>query len=176
LRAASGRFRHLLEGADKADSWATDGHKWLNVPFDNGFVFVADPQAHSAALAQATSYSIPIEGVRNPMNWNLEWSRRARGYPVYAALRALGRRGLEDLVNRCCEHAARLVAEIGKVNGAEILSRPIINQGLVRFLGREGAHDATTDKVIEHIQLQGQAWFDGTTWRGQRAMRVSVCS
>src|SRR6516225_1095852 len=67
------------------DSWATDGHKWLNIPFDNGFVFVADPQAHSAALTQATSYSIPIEGIRNPMNWNLEWSRRARGYPIYAA-------------------------------------------------------------------------------------------
>lgn len=174
--AASGRYRHLLKGADKADSWATDGHKWLNIPFDNGFVFVADPQAHSAALAQATSYSIPIEGIRNPMNWNPEWSRRARGYPVYAALRALGRRGLEDLVNRCCEHAAQLVADIGKLDGAEVLARPIINQGLVRFLGRGGAHDATTDRVIEHIQRQGRAWFGGTTWRGQRAMRVSVCN
>jgi len=83
------------------DSWATDGHKWLNIPFDNGFVFVADPQAHSAALTQATSYSIPIEGIRNPMNWNLEWSRRARGYPIYAALRALGRR--RHLIATCCK-------------------------------------------------------------------------
>jgi len=174
--AASERHRHLLDGAEKADSWATDGHKWLNIPFDNGFVFVADPQAHSAALAQATSYSIPIEGIRNAMNWNLEWSRRARGYPVYAALRALGRRGLEDLINRCCEHAVQLVAEIGKLNGAEVLAHPIINQGLVRFLGRDGAHDATTDQVIERIQRRGLAWFGGTTWRGKRAMRISVCN
>jgi glutamate/tyrosine decarboxylase-like PLP-dependent enzyme len=174
--AASDRYRHLLAGAEAADSWATDGHKWLNLPFDNGFVFVADPQAHSAALTQATSYSIPIEGIRNPMNWNLEWSRRARGYPVYAALRALGRRGIEDLVNRSCEHAARLVSEIGLLTGAEVLAYPIINQGLVRFIGRDGDPDTTTDKVIEHIQKQGLAWFGGTTWRGQRAMRVSVCS
>jgi len=174
--AASDRFRHLLAGADQADSWATDGHKWLNIPFDSGFVFVADPQAHSAALTQATSYSIPIEGIRNPMDWNLEWSRRARGYPVYAALRALGRRGLENLVDRCCAHAKRLVADIGKLDGAEVLARPIINQGLVRFLGRGGAHDETTDKVIEHVQRHGRAWFGGTTWRGQRAMRVSVCN
>jgi glutamate/tyrosine decarboxylase-like PLP-dependent enzyme len=174
--AASERFRHLLDGADKADSWATDGHKWLNIPFDSGFVFVADPQAHSAAFAQATSYAIPIEGIRNPMDWNPEWSRRARGYPVYAALRALGRRGLENLVDRCCAHAARLVADIGKLDGAEVLAHPIINQGLVRFLGRGGAHDATTDKVIAHVQRYGRAWFGGTTWRGQRAMRVSVCN
>jgi glutamate/tyrosine decarboxylase-like PLP-dependent enzyme len=174
--AASDRYRHLLAGAEGADSWATDGHKWLNLPFDNGFVFVADPQAHSAALTQATSDSIPIEGIRNPMNWNLEWSRRARGYPVYAALRALGRRGIEDLVNRSCEHAARLVSEIGQLTGAEVLAYPIINQGLVRFIGRDSDPDTTTDKVIEHIQKQGLAWFGGTTWRGQRAMRVSVCS
>jgi glutamate/tyrosine decarboxylase-like PLP-dependent enzyme len=174
--AASDRYRHLLNGADEADSWATDGHKWLNLPFDSGFVFVADAVAHSAALTQATSYSIPIEGVRNPMDWNLEWSRRARGYPVYAALRALGRRGIEDLVNRCCEYAMQLVCEIGKLDGAEILSHPIVNQGLIRFRGRAGDHDATTDLVIAHIQKQGIAWFGGTTWRGQRAMRVSVCS
>jgi glutamate/tyrosine decarboxylase-like PLP-dependent enzyme len=174
--AASDRYRHLLAGAEGANSWATDGHKWLNLPFDNGFVFVADPQAHSAALTQATSYSIPIDGIRNPMNWNLEWSRRARGYPVYAALRALGRRGIEDLVNRSCEYAARLVSEIGQLAGAEVLAYPIINQGLVCFIGRDGDPDTTTDKVIEHIQKQGLAWFGGTTWRGQRAMRVSVCS
>jgi glutamate/tyrosine decarboxylase-like PLP-dependent enzyme len=174
--AASDRYRDLLKGADKADSWATDGHKWLNVPFDSGLVFVADPVAHSAALTQATSYSIPIEGIRNPMDWNLEWSRRARGYPIYAALRALGRRGIEDLVNRCCEYAAQLVSEIGELNGAEVLAYPIINQGLIRFRGRAGDHDATTDHVIERIQRQGLAWFGGTTWRGQRAMRVSVCN
>ena len=174
--AASDRFRHLLDGAEKADSWATDGHKWLNLPFDSGFVFVADPEAHSAALTQPTSYSIPIEGVRNPMDWNLEWSRRARGYPVYAALRALGRDGIKDLVNRCCEHASHLVSAIGQLDGVEILAQPIINQGLVRFLSPTGDHDKTTDKVIDNIQRQGLAWFGGTTWRGKRAMRVSVCN
>ncbi|WP_419905535.1 pyridoxal phosphate-dependent decarboxylase family protein [Kiloniella sp.] len=114
--ASSKKHRHLLEGAELADSWATDGHKWLNLPFDSGFVFVADPSTHSAALTQSTSYSIPIEGVRNPMDWNLEWSRRARGYPVYAALRTLGRNGLEDLVNKSCLYADRLVTGISKLN------------------------------------------------------------
>lgn len=174
--ATSERHRHLLHGADAADSWATDGHKWLNLPFDSGIVFVADPAAHSAAFTQPTSYSAPIAGVRNQKDWNLEWSRRARGFAIYAALRSYGRQGLEDLIDRCCAHAARLVSGIGQLEGAEVLAQPIINQGLVRFLAKNGDHDTMTDKVVERVQAQGQAWFGGTTWRGQRAMRVSVCS
>jgi len=178
--AASRRFRHLLDGAAAADSWATDGHKWLNLPFDCGFVFVADPAAHSAALTQPTPYAIPVDAVRNPMDFNPEWSRRARGFAVYAALRSLGCRGVEALVDRCCDHARTLVAGLGSVPGAEVLVAPIINQGLVRFRADEaddsGHCDAFTDRVIDRLHSDGRAWFGGTTWRGRRAMRVSVCN
>lgn len=174
--AASRRFRHLLAGAEQADSWATDGHKWLNLPFDSGFVFVRDPAAHSAALSQPTSYAIPVDGVRNQMDWNPEWSRRARGFPAYAALRQLGRRGVEDLVDRCCDNAAALVDRLGGLPGVEVVARPVINQGLVRFLDPGGDHDRRTDAVVEQIQRDGSVWFGASTWRARRVMRVSVCS
>ena len=174
--ATSARYRHLLEGAELADSWATDGHKWLNLPFDSGLVFVADPAAHSAAFSQDTSYSVPVAELRNQKDWNPEWSRRGRGFPVYAAIRALGRQGIADIVERCCAHAARLVAGIGALPGAEILASPVINQGLVRFRAADGDHDRRTDAVIKRLQEGGVAWFGGVTWHGQRAMRVSVCN
>jgi len=174
--ATSEKYRHLLDGAAQADSWATDGHKWLNLPFDSGFVFVADPSAHRAAFAQSASYSVPTEQLRNQKDWNPEWSRRGRGFTAYAAIRALGRSGIAAIVERCCAHADRLVAGIGELAGAEVVARPIINQGLVRFLARDGAHDRRTDDVIRRIQANGVAWFGGATWRGMRVMRVSVCN
>ena len=174
--AASETYRHHLEGVEQADSWATDGHKWLNVPFDSGFVFVADPSAHCAAFSQATSYATPIGGLRNQKDWNPEWSRRGRGFAVYAAIRSLGRAGIEQLVNRCCAHAKRLVEGIGELPGAAVVAAPVINQGLVRFLAEDGDHDRHTDRVIERIQDGGIAYFGGVTWRGARAMRVSVCN
>ncbi|MCC7046791.1 MAG: aspartate aminotransferase family protein [Alphaproteobacteria bacterium] len=174
--ATSRKFRHLLDGADQADSWATDGHKWLNLPFDSGLVFVADAAAHRAAFAQNTSYSVPVEELRNQKDWNPEWSRRGRGFAAYAAIRALGRAGIADIVERCSAHAASLVDGIGALDGAEIAARPVINQGLVRFLGADGDHDRQTDAVIRRIQAGGEAWFGGATWRGMRVMRVSVCN
>ena len=174
--AASALYRHLLTGADGADSWATDAHKWLNVPFDSGLVFVAHAAAHRAAFAQETSYSIPREELRNQKDWNPEWSRRGRGFPVYAAMRALGRSGIAGIVERCCAHADRLVSSIGELPGAEVVAKPVINQGLVRFLSRGGNHDQFTDKVIRRIQSRGVAWFGGSTWRGMRVMRISVCN
>jgi glutamate/tyrosine decarboxylase-like PLP-dependent enzyme len=174
--AASERRRHLLNGAQQADSWATDGHKWLNLPFDSGFVFVAHPSAHRGAFAQETSYSVPREELRNQKDWNPEWSRRGRGFPVYAAIRALGRSGIGEIVDRCCIHADRLVQGIGELPGAEVVAAPIINQGLVRFLSDDGDHDRVTDDVIRRIQARGVAWFGGATWRGMRVMRVSVCN
>jgi glutamate/tyrosine decarboxylase-like PLP-dependent enzyme len=174
--AVSERHRYLLSGVQLADSWATDGHKWLNLPFDSGLVFVADAAAHRASFAQDTSYSVPTGQVRNQKDWNPEWSRRGRGFPFYAAVRALGRAGIGEMVDRCCAHAERLVREIGELNGAEIVATPIINQGLVRFLGGDGDHDRFTDKVIRRIQDDGVAWFGGVTWRGMRVMRVSVCN
>jgi glutamate/tyrosine decarboxylase-like PLP-dependent enzyme len=174
--ATSRKYRHLLDGAERADSWATDGHKWLNLPFDSGLVFVADPTAHRAAFAQSASYSVPTENLRNQKDWNPEWSRRGRGFTAYAAIRALGRSGIAEIVDRCCACADRLVTGIGGLAGAEIVARPVINQGLVRFLAPDGNHDRQTDDVIRRIQAKGVAWFGGATWRGMRVMRISVCN
>ena len=174
--AASARLRPLLAGVEMADSWATDGHKWLNLPHDSGFVFVADPQAHQASFGQAASYSVLVEGTRRQIDWNPEWSRRSRGFALYAALRALGRAGVAGLVERSCDMATALVDGLAAMPGVEVLARPRINQGLVRFVDADGAHDARTDTVVAAIQASGTAWFGGTTWHGGRAMRVSVCN
>jgi len=175
--AASPLYRHLVRGVEAADSWATDGHKWLNTPFDCGYAFVADDTAHRAATGFTAGYLTHSTNARDQIDWNPEWSRRARGFPTYAALRQLGREGIADLVERCCRHAHRLASEIGGMPGAELLSEPILNQGLVRFLDPRGSdHDRRTDDVIARINRSGEAFFTGTTWRGQRAMRVSVCS
>jgi glutamate/tyrosine decarboxylase-like PLP-dependent enzyme len=175
--AASERYRHLTRGMELADSWATDGHKWLNVPFDCGYVFTAHPDAHRAAMTMRASY-MPIAGEANreQIDWNLEWSRRGRAVPTYAALRSLGRKGVAELVGRCCDHCSALVAGIGALPGAEVVSRPVINQGLVRFLAEDGDHDRRTDEVIARVNGSGIAWFGGTDWRGKRVMRVSVLS
>ncbi len=178
---ASPRYRRLLEGVEQADSWSVDGHKWLNVPYDSGYAFVKDGQALRKAVSHRTSYRTPVEGARDQIDWNLEWSRRARGVATYAAIRQLGRRGIADLIDRSCRHAAHLVARIGALPGAEIMWPPTINQGLVRFLSqRPGAidadHDAHTDAVIAAIVKGGDAFFGGVTWRGMRCMRVSVCN
>src|SRR4029077_8686256 len=174
--AASERYRHLLKGAEAADSWATNAPQWVNVPFDSGLVFVAPAAAHRAAFAQETSYSIPREELRNQKDWNPEWSRRGRGFPVYAAMRALGRSGIANIVDRCCAHAARLVGGIGRLPEAEVVAAPTINQGLVRCWSRDGDRDGFPDEVIRRIQAKGVAWFGGATWRGMRVMRVSVCN
>jgi glutamate/tyrosine decarboxylase-like PLP-dependent enzyme len=173
--AASPRFRHLLNGADVADSWATDGHKWLNVPYDSGFAFVNDREAHHAALSHRESYLMYDSTVRDQMDWTPEWSRRARGFTTYAALRQLGRSGVAELVERCCDHARALVAGIGALPGAEVVATPVINQGLVRFPDPAGQDDdAHTNRVIAEVVASGEAHFGGTDWNGMRCMRVSV--
>jgi glutamate/tyrosine decarboxylase-like PLP-dependent enzyme len=179
--AASPRYRHLVNGVAGADSWATDGHKWLNVPFDCGYAFVADRDAHRASMSYRAAYLTHDEDARDEMDWNPEWSRRSRGFPTYAALRQLGRNGVAAMIDRCCEHAHALVMGIGRLPGAEVLSEPIINQGLVRFLdpkpgASEKDHDLRTEEVMAAILASGVAFFGGTTWRGKRAMRVSVCN
>jgi glutamate/tyrosine decarboxylase-like PLP-dependent enzyme len=179
--AASARYRHLVKGVAEADSWATDGHKWLNVPYDCGYAFVADAEAHRASMSSHAAYLTEDGDARDPLDWTPEWSRRARAFPTYAALRQLGRNGVSDLVERCCQHAHSLVMEMGRLPGAEVVSEPVINQGLVRFLDpKPGAsdtdHDRRTEEVIAGILASGEAFFGGTTWRGRRAMRVSVSS
>ncbi len=179
--ASSTRYRDLLEGADGADSWAADGHKWLNVPYDCGYAFVAKAEAHRASMSHRAPYVTPSLHARDEIDWNPEWSRRARGFGTYAALRQLGLPGIAELVERCCGHAESLVAQIGALEGAEIVWKPVINQGMVRFLAH-GAHatgtadDRWTEEVIRRIALTGEAFFSGTTWRGRRVMRISVCN
>jgi glutamate/tyrosine decarboxylase-like PLP-dependent enzyme len=169
--AVSPRLRYLLKGVDRADSWATDGHKWLNVPYDCGYAFVRDPKAHHASMSHHESYLIHDGDARDQLDWNPEWSRRARGFPTYAALRQLGRSGITELVERCCYLARALVLGIGALPGAEVVCEPLINQGLLRF--RDDRH---TDYVIRQVVESGEAFFGGVTWRGRRCMRVSVCN
>ena len=170
---------HRVKGIELCDSWTTDGHKVLNVPYDSGFAFVRDAASHRAAMTLSTSY-LPASGqARDELDWNPEFSRRARAFPVYAALRELGREGLGELVARLCRHAQALVARIGGLPGAEVVATRGFNQGLVRFRApgpkaTDGDHDRRTDEVIAAINASGEALFGGVTWRGRRAMRISV--
>jgi aromatic-L-amino-acid decarboxylase len=177
---ASPRLRHLVQGLELCDSWTTDAHKYLSVPYDSGLAFVRDAEAHRAAMTLSTSY-LPAGAARDQIDWNPEFSRRARGFAVYAALRELGREGLADLVERTCRHAQAIVAGVGALPGALLVAEPVLNQGLVRFLSSapgatEADHDRRTDEVIAAINATGQAFFGGVTWRGRRCMRVSVCN
>jgi glutamate/tyrosine decarboxylase-like PLP-dependent enzyme/organic hydroperoxide reductase OsmC/OhrA len=179
IARASRSKRTLMTGIELADSWASDAHKWLNVPYDSGLAFVRDREAHRASMTASASYITADGKARDQIDWNPEWSRRARGFAIYAALRELGRNGLEDLIDRCCAHAHSIVTGIGALPGTEILSVPQLNQGLVRFLdprpqATQEDHNAHTDSVIAAVNASGDAFFSGTTWRAKRAMRVSV--
>ncbi len=170
--AASPRFRDLVAGAERADSWATDGHKWLNVPYDSGIAFCAHPESHQAAMSVRASYleqADPDAG-RDQMDWTPEFSRRARGFPIYAAIRALGRIGIAAMVERCCDHASRFAELLGSEPGVEILNDVVLNQVLVRFAD----DDAATQAVVKGVQEDGTCWLSGTTWQGRGAMRISV--
>ncbi len=168
--AAVPGMRHLLAGFEEADSWATDAHKWLNVPYDSGVAMTRDAAALKAAMAITADYLPTDAGLRNPCDYTPELSRRARGIEVWAALRSLGRRGVEDLIVRCCEHARRFAAGL-QAGGYEILNDVVLNQVLVSF-----GDDETTQSVIEAIQRDGTCWCGGTIWQGRRAMRISVCN
>ena len=155
------------------DSWATDAHKWLNVPHDCGLAFVADPEPHRAALVVSAAYLRGSrEGERDGSRWVPDFSRRARSFAVYAALRSLGRDGIAELVERCCACAGRFAEILGAQDGVEVLNDVALNQVLVRF----GDDDAITDAVVAAVQEEGSCWMSPTTWRGRRAMRISVCN
>src|SRR3954451_20932746 len=169
--AASPTRRHLVEGVERADSWATDGHKWLNVPYDCGIAVVADAAAQRAAMTSSSPYIPPHEeGIPWALDWNPEFSRRARGLPVYAALRFLGREGLADLIDRCCDHARRMAARLEEVDGVEVLNDVVLNQVAVRF----GDDDELTGAVIERVQQDGTCWLGGSTVLGKAGMGVSI--
>jgi glutamate/tyrosine decarboxylase-like PLP-dependent enzyme len=173
LWAAAGRTtRSLVEGLAGADSWGTDGHKWLNVPYDSGYAFCADPQAHVAAMAYTAAY-VAVQGqpgLRAPGDYVLESSRRARGFATWAALRELGRSGVADLVDRCCALARQFADAVRAVDGMRVVNDVVLNQVLVRF----GEDDAATDAVVAAVQRSGECWMGATTWHGMRLMRVSV--
>jgi glutamate/tyrosine decarboxylase-like PLP-dependent enzyme len=173
--AASPRLRHLLAGADAAQSWATDGHKWLNVPQDCGYVFIADRDAHRGAFAQSTSFAHAVQDTRRQLEWGPDWSRRTRALPSYAVIRSLGRSGIAAMIEGCCDHARALTDGLSALPGVEVLAWPQINQALVRFLDADGRHDERTEAIVSRIQAAGVAWFGSTTWHGMRAMRISVC-
>jgi len=168
--AADPARRHLLDGVDRADSWTTDAHKWLNVPYDCGLAFVRDPEALRAAMAITADYLPPAGSQRNPSDFTPELSRRARGVEVWAALKSLGRHGVADLVERTCRYAARF-AEGLRAAGFEVLNDVVLNQVLVSFGSAE-----KTGKVIAGIQADGTCWCGGTVWQGKTAMRISVSS
>jgi glutamate/tyrosine decarboxylase-like PLP-dependent enzyme len=176
--AADPERRELLAGIEGAASWATDAHKWLNVPYDCGLAFVADPAAHHAAMAMGAAYYVATAGAeRDPFDWVPDSSRRARGFTVYAALRSLGRRGLGQLVARGCDLARRFGETLEGREGIRVLNEIVLNQVLVRFEDRSGDSDAgdrRTDAVIRAVQQDGTLWLGGTTWHGRRAMRISV--
>ena len=170
--AVSPRLRYLVEGLGRADSWTTDAHKWLNVPYDSGIVLCRHPESHRAAMTTTASYLIQDEGerrVRDQVDWVPEFSRRARGFAVYAALRSLGRRGLVELVERCCDAAARFAERISQVEGVVLLNEVLLNQVLFRF-----ESDRRTDEVLRRVQEESRVWLSGTTWDGRKAIRVSV--
>jgi len=173
--AANPQLRPLLAGVERADSWATDAHKWLNVPYDSGLVFCAHPNAHRAAMSVRAGYLIHDQaGERDEMDLNPEFSRRARGFAVYAGIRALGRCGIAELVERCCGLARRFAVQLAADDRVEVLNDVVLNQVLVRFLSPDGDHDAHTRRVVRAIQEEGTCWMTGTTWQGRAALRISV--
>ncbi|HLJ73297.1 MAG TPA: aminotransferase class V-fold PLP-dependent enzyme [Thermoanaerobaculia bacterium] len=168
---ASRDRQSLLDGAELADSWATDAHKWLNVPYDNGIVIVRDAAAHRASMTVTAEYiEHTTGGERDPFAWVPEFSRRGRGITVYAALRSLGRAGVESLVDRLCARARQFADRLRRERDVKVLNDVVLNQVLVRF----GDDDERTRRVIATVQQDGTCWMAGTTWHTMAAMRISV--
>jgi glutamate/tyrosine decarboxylase-like PLP-dependent enzyme len=168
-------LKHHVAGVERADSWATDAHKWLNVPYDSGLVFVAHPAAHRAATSMSAAYLVrSAEEPREPMDWTPESSRRARGFAVYAALRSLGRSGVANLVERCCHLARRFADRLREEPAIQILNDVVLNQVLVRVVPPSGDADAATRKALQLVQEERICWLGGTRWHNMEAMRISV--
>jgi glutamate/tyrosine decarboxylase-like PLP-dependent enzyme len=172
---ASAALSHLTDGLERLDSWSTDAHKMLNVGYDSGLAICKHSAAHRAAMSVHAAYLIQAHGeVRDQMDWNPDFSRRARGLGVYAALRSLGRSGVDDMISRTCR-LARLFADRLSASGlVEVVNDVVFNQVLIRWLAPDGDQDAFTDRLLNRVQADGTAFFSGTTWNGKRYMRISV--
>lgn len=168
--AAAPATQHLTRGVERADSWAVDAHKWLNVPYDAGMAIVADPEAHVAAMRVQGHYYVLDTGQRDGTNYVPESSRRARAVPVYAAIRSLGRAGIAELIERNCAQARRMAERLAAIPGAEVLNDVVLNQVLVRLPGGDDANRA----ALAAIQRDGTCWLGGMTWRGEVALRVPM--
>jgi glutamate/tyrosine decarboxylase-like PLP-dependent enzyme len=172
---ASGALRHHVRGIEGADSWATDAHKWLNVPYDSGLVFTAHPAAHRAAMSLSAAYLVrSVDDPRENMDWTPESSRRARGFAVYAALRSLGRCGVAAMIERCCRLAVRFADRLRSDRRIRILNDVVINQVLVRVAPEGRDADAVTNDVLRRVQEERVCWLGATRWRDMDAMRISV--
>ena len=168
--AAAPATRHLTAGVERADSWAVDAHKWLNVPYDGAMAIVADPDAHLAAMSLAGPYLVADAGQRDNTNYVPESSRRARAVPIYAAIRSLGRAGVAEMIERNCAQARRMAKQLNDIPGAEVLNDVVLNQVLVRLPGGDDANRA----AVAAIQRDGTCWLGGTTWNGEYVLRVSI--
>ena len=170
---ASPRYAHLTKSVELADSWATDGHKWLQTPYDSGFAIVRDAEAHRRAMAISASYLPPAEGAeRDPSAYVPELSRRARGFSAWAMIRQLGRSGIAEIVERCCRVAARIAERAAAEPGIALVLVPELNQLMLRF----GDSDDATRATVQRVQDDAIAWIGGAEWHGQWVMRVSVSS
>jgi glutamate/tyrosine decarboxylase-like PLP-dependent enzyme len=170
--AVSPALRHLVTGLERCDSWAFDAHKWLNVPYDSGLAFCAHPAAHHAAMDVTASYLVRADGdAYEPIDWSPAFSRRSRGFAVYAALKSLGRSGVADLVERSCAHARSFAAGLAGVPGCEVLNEVVLNQVVFRF-----ADDRATSRILRDVIDSGEAWLSSTTVDGRKAIRFSVCN
>jgi glutamate/tyrosine decarboxylase-like PLP-dependent enzyme len=168
--AAAPATSHLTAGVERADSWAVDAHKWLNVPYDGAMAIVADPDAHLAAMRLAGPYLVADPGQRDNTNYVPESSRRARSVPVYAAIRSLGRAGIAEMIERNCAQARRMAKQLNNIPGADVLNEVVLNQVLVRLPGGDDANRA----AVAAIQRDGTCWLGGTTWNGEYVLRVSI--
>jgi glutamate/tyrosine decarboxylase-like PLP-dependent enzyme len=174
--SATPELRHRTAGLATADSWSTDAHKWLNVPYDSGLAIVKDAYVHRAAMSASAAYLLHTAGrERDSFDWVPEFSRRARAIPIYATLRSLGRDGIGQLVSRSCGLARMMAERLRAAPGVEVLNDVVLNQILVRFHPPQGGDaDAFTHAVIARVQRDGTCWLGGTTWHGMAAMRISV--
>jgi glutamate/tyrosine decarboxylase-like PLP-dependent enzyme len=173
--ASSASLRRHVAGVDRADSWATDAHKWLNVPYDSGLVFTRHPAAHQAAMSMSAAYLVrsPNEP-RECMDWTPESSRRARGFSIYAAIKSLGRCGVEEMINRCCRLARRFADRLRSDPAIDILNEVVLNQVLVHVVPPHGDADSATREALRLAQDERVCWLGGTRWHGKDAMRISV--
>ncbi|MBB3456513.1 glutamate/tyrosine decarboxylase-like PLP-dependent enzyme [Rhizobium sp. BK313] len=176
---ASSRRRHLSFGVEQADSWATDGHKWLQTPYDSGYAIVRNEIAHRQAMTIAASYlPLAVEGERDPSHYVPELSRRARGFATWAMIKHLGREGIQALVDGACDAAVAIAAPLAVEPGIAVINDMVLNQAIVRFGDDLAAErgDILTSQIIAALQRDGTIFVGGATWRGRQVMRISVCN